>query len=86
MKSATTRADHGADRILVEPIRGFSTNSAAKYLGVSADFLKKARRKPIPGETRTPGPIFTKIGTKIIYLRENLDAYLNEAARVFRSE
>ena len=86
MKSGTTRADHGADRILVMPIRGFATDPAAKYLGVSADFLKKARRKPIPGETRTPGPVFTRIGSKVIYLKEDLDAYLDEAARVFRSE
>ena len=86
MNSGTTRADHGADRILVDPIRGFSTKGASRYIGTSEDFLKKDRRKPIPGETRTPGPKYTKIGSKVIYLKENLDAYLDEAARVFLSE
>ena len=85
MKSGTTRADHGADRFLVMPIRGFTTKGASHYIGTSENFLKKARRKPIPGETRTPGPVFTRIGSKVIYLKEDLDAYLDEAARVFSS-
>ena len=53
--------------------RGFSTRDAAIFLGLSALFLEKARI----GQTRTPGPRATKIGKRVVYLREDLEAYLD---------
>ena len=53
--------------------RGFSTRDAAIFLGLSASFLEKARI----GQTMTPGPRATKIGRRVVYLREDLDAYLD---------
>lgn len=65
-------------------VRGFSTKGAAKYLGISESYLKSARKKnPPPGVV---GPKFTKIGSKIIYLREDLDAHLTKAKERFYSD
>lgn len=62
-------------------VRGFSTKGAAKFLGISESYLKSARKKnPPPGVV---GPKFTKIGSKIIYLREDLDAHLAKAKEAF---
>ena len=54
-------------------IRGLSTALAARYLGLSESFLEKAR----VNQTKLPGPTATKIGKRIIYLKENLDSYLD---------
>ncbi len=55
-----------------QSIRALSTSSASKYLGLSESFLEKARTN----QTKTPGPKATKIGKRVVYLIENLDAYL----------
>lgn len=54
--------------------RGLSTADAACYISFSESFLRKARI----GLTNTPGPKFKKIGKKVVYLREDLDAFLDE--------
>ncbi len=64
-------------------VRGFSTKTAAEYIGVSESYLKSARKKNKP--EALVGPKFTKIGSKIIYLREDLEAYLTEAKESFYS-
>jgi len=61
----------------VPPVRrrGLSEAEAAEYIGMSRSFLRQARmdgRRP----NRTPGPPFTKIGRKILYLKDDLDAWL----------
>ena len=55
----------------IEP-RGLNTASAARYLGLSTSFLEKARIN----QTTTPGPKFRRKGKRILYLRNELDAYL----------
>ena len=55
--------------------RGLSTEAAARYLGISPSFLEKARI----GKTKTKGPKFTKIGKRILYLRDVLDAFLEQS-------
>ncbi len=65
-------------------VRGFSTKGAAEYLGVSESYLKSARRKNNPQSIAAPR--FTRLGRKCIYLREDLDAFLNEATQAFYSE
>ena len=60
--------------------RGLTTGDAAHYIGFSESFLRKARI----GLTEVAGPNFKKIGQRVVYLREDLDAFLeqpNEAAR-----
>ncbi len=54
--------------------RAFGTPGASRYINHSEHFLKKARR----GGTETPGPKFLKIGTRVVYLREDLDAWLDQ--------
>ncbi|MCP3680579.1 MAG: helix-turn-helix domain-containing protein [Gammaproteobacteria bacterium] len=56
--------------------RGFHERDAARYIGMSVSFLRKDRMEGfIPG--RTPGPRWAKIGKRVIYLREDLDAWLD---------
>ena len=55
----------------IEP-RGLNTASAARYLGLSTSFLEKARIN----QTTTPGPKFRRKGKRILYLRNELDQYL----------
>ncbi len=54
--------------------RGLSTADAAHYISFSESFLRKARI----GLSNTPGPKFKKIGKKVVYLREDLDAFLDQ--------
>jgi hypothetical protein len=56
-----------------EGIRGFSEQQAARYTGLSTSFLQKART----GITALPGPKFKKIGKRVVYLRDDLDAFLD---------
>ncbi len=55
--------------------RGRSEAEAADYIGMSRSFLRQAR---MDGKrlNRTPGPPFTKIGRKVLYLKDDLDAWL----------
>ncbi len=57
------------------PRRGLSEAEAANYIGMSRSFLRQAR---MDGRrlNRTPGPPFTKIGRKVLYLQDDLDAWL----------
>ena len=59
--------------------RGFTTAQAAEYIGMSTSYLRKARMQArddldAPPHTRIAG------GRKIVYLRENLDAWLDAQA------
>ena len=54
--------------------RGLNTVAAAHYIGFSEGFLRKARR----GKTKVSGPNYRRIGNRVIYLREELDAFLDQ--------
>jgi hypothetical protein len=56
-----------------ELVRGFPTARASRYTGLSVSFLEKSR----VNQTKLPGPKATKIGGRVVYLKENLDAYLD---------
>ena len=58
----------------IEP-RGLNTAAAARYLGLSTSFLEKARLK----NPKTPGPNFRRKGTRVLYLKCDLDAYLESS-------
>lgn len=63
------------------PKRGYSTGEAAVYIGRSVSWLRKKRLRSVddPGD---PGPRFLKTeGGSAIYLREDLDAWLDGLAQ-----
>ena len=53
--------------------RGFNTDAAARYVGLSTSWLRKARI----GITDTPGPAFIKVGRRVIYTKDSLDDFLD---------
>ena len=77
-KSARNSSTSGYRAVGSETIldikRGFSTADAAIYLGVSQSHLRHSRLQPPSAN----GPRYTRIGRKILYLREDLDAWLNK--------
>jgi len=54
-------------------VRGFNPKAAAQYLGVSLSWLSKSRM----GITDTPGPAFKKVGRKVLYTQDSLEAWLD---------
>jgi hypothetical protein len=54
--------------------RGLKTPEAAAYIGFSEGFLKKARRS----QTDVDGPKYRRIGNRVIYTLEDLDAWLDQ--------
>jgi len=61
---------------VVPPVaRGLRQRDAAEYIGFSEAFLKKARC----GLTEVRGPKFKKIGSRVVYLLEDLDAFLDQS-------
>jgi len=55
--------------------RGLSTVEAAHYLGVSVSYLNQARSNS-PAARKLDAPRHVKVGKKIIYLIDVLDAWL----------
>ncbi len=55
--------------------RGLTEQEAATYIGMSCSFLRQSRMNG-KRANRTPGPPFTKIGRKVLYLKDDLDAWL----------
>jgi hypothetical protein len=53
---------------------------AAPYIGMSRSFLRQSRMNG-RRSTRTAGPPFLKIGRKVLYLADDLDAWLLEHRR-----
>ncbi len=62
------------------PKRGYSTGEAAVYIGRSVSWLRKKRLRGA-GDPGDPGPRYLKTeGGAAIYLREDLDAWLDGLA------
>ena len=57
--------------------RLLTEKQAAPYIGMSCSFLRQSRMNG-RRQNRTPGPPFLKIGRKVLYLAEDLDAWLLE--------
>ena len=55
--------------------RALNERAAAQYIGLSVSFLQKDRMN---GELagRTLGPRYAKLGKRVVYLRDDLDAWL----------
>lgn len=56
-----------------EQFRARGTQDAAKYCAVSAEFLRKLRAGRNP---EADAPQHTMIGRRVVYLQEDLDAWL----------
>ena len=58
--------------------RAYTEKEAAFYIGMSRSFLAQARMQ---GNQlgQTPAPPFVRRGRKILYLREELDRWLDDA-------
>lgn len=57
--------------------QALSEIEAARYVGMSRSFLRKARMEG-NREKHTPAPPFLRIGRKILYLRGDLDQWLRD--------
>lgn len=55
--------------------RGMSEEEAAAYTGLSRSSLRQGRMDGIR-DNRLPPPPYVRLGRKIIYLRDDLDAWL----------
>lgn len=58
----------------------FTEKEAAKYIGMSSVFLRKARSEGTVG-CRTPAPLYVEIGTSIRYEKNELDRWLADLPR-----
>jgi hypothetical protein len=63
------------------PIRALKTSAAARYLGLSASWLRKQRMRGSedPGQ---PGPQFIRLQGTCLYEIDELDRWLDEAKRL----
>ena len=57
--------------------RLLTEKQAAPYIGMSRSFLRQSRMNG-KRQNRTAGPPFLKIGRKVLYLADDLDAWLLE--------
>jgi len=55
--------------------RAMSEIEAARYISMSRSFLRQDRMNGIR-HNRTPGPRYVRIGRRIRYLKDDLDAWL----------
>lgn len=78
MTTHTIPATSAAPNRAAEPEqRAFTEIQAAIYIGMSASFLRIGRLDG-PRANRTPAPPHAKVGRKVLYLRDDLDAWLEQ--------
>lgn len=54
-------------------IRGLNEKQAAQYIGFSSQYLRASRLK---NNTNKEAPPFIKIGGRVLYLKDDLDQWL----------
>jgi len=64
--------------------RSFTEKEAALYIGMSRSFLRQDRMNGFR-KGRTPGPNYIRFDRSIRYLKEELDAWLNNC-KVVRTQ
>ena len=57
--------------------RALKEKAAAEYIGMSVSYLRKDRMDGKVAD-RTIGPRWAKVGKRVVYLREDLDAWLEQ--------
>jgi hypothetical protein len=78
MTTHTIPATSDAPSRAAEPEqRAFTEIQAAIYIQMSPSFLRIARMNG-DRANRTPGPPHVKVGRKVLYLREDLDTWLEK--------
>jgi len=65
--------------------RALNEKAAAQYIGMSVSFLRKDRMNGLL-LSRTPGPRWGKVGRRVVYLREDLDHWLDNNIKFSVSE
>ncbi len=73
-KKRIREVKNSATQSLATVKRGFTTIEAAVYLGVSDSLLRQLRMK----SSHDTGPEYVKVRGKIVYLKEQLDDWLDE--------
>lgn len=71
----TIKEPKGTQKNRAESGRAMSSADAAEYLGLSESTLRQSRMDG-RRENRIPPPPFVKVGKKILYLRDDLDTWL----------
>jgi len=61
--------------ISIEGRRALNEQEAAAYAGLSRSFLRQKRLQ----DAVAPKPTFCKIGRKVVYLRDDLDRFLEQS-------
>jgi predicted DNA-binding transcriptional regulator AlpA len=61
------------------PIDRLTVEDAARYVGLSVSFMNRAR---LHGD----GPVFLKLGRRVVYDRSDLDAWLASRRRTSTSQ
>jgi hypothetical protein len=64
-----------AKPISIEGRRALNEQEAAAYAGLSRSFLRQKRLQ----DALAPKPTFCKIGRKVVYLRDDLDRFLEQS-------
>ncbi len=59
----------------LDNIRGLNEKQAAQYIGFSSQYLRASRLTN--RKTSSDAPPFIKIGGRIVYLRDDLDKWLD---------
>ena len=57
--------------------RVLNERAAAHYIGMSVSYLQKDRMNGIL-QNRMPGPRYAKLGKRVVYLKEDLDMWLQQ--------
>ena len=57
--------------------RALNEKAAAQYIGMSVSYLRKDRMDGLVGQ-RTPCPQYAELGKRVIYLRDDLDSWLEQ--------
>lgn len=61
--------------------RGYSEAEAALYLGISRGSLRVGRMEVKPSHFKMTTPPFVKLGKKVLYLKDDLDRWLEDNRR-----
>lgn len=64
-----------AEVVSIEGKRALSEREAAAYSNLSTSFLRQKRMR----DAEAPKPPFCKIGRKVVYLRDDLDRFLEQS-------
>jgi len=74
-KHHVSKPGRRAEVVSIEGRRALSEREAAAYSSLSRSFLRQKRMRG----AQAPRPPFCKIGRKVVYLRDDLDRFLEQS-------